>query len=96
MSDSLLCTPTEVGPALIISSSILSIAVVCLEPGSRFWVERIGASTDFQWRKGFLQMLEATSLPHKIKFTKYDQSSKCTTRRDSSVSYAAAVVLPAS
>lgn len=43
--------------------------------------------------KGIAQMLEATPLPHKIKFTKYDQSSQCKTRRDSSVSYASAVVL---
>eukprot|EP00884_Botryococcus_braunii_P019046 jgi/Botrbrau1/5825/Bobra.0366s0010.1 len=41
----------------------------------------------------FLQMLQANPLPHRIKFTKYDQSSKCRTKRDSSVSYAAAVVI---
>ncbi|PNW86800.1 hypothetical protein CHLRE_02g096200v5 [Chlamydomonas reinhardtii] len=40
----------------------------------------------------FLNMLQHSSLRHRISFTKYDQSSKCTTPSHSSVSYAAAVV----
>ncbi|GLC35644.1 hypothetical protein PLESTB_000000800 [Pleodorina starrii] len=40
----------------------------------------------------FLNMLQHSNLRHKIRFTKYDQSSKCTAQSHSSVSYAAAVV----
>ncbi|EFJ40486.1 hypothetical protein VOLCADRAFT_99750 [Volvox carteri f. nagariensis] len=40
----------------------------------------------------FLNMLQHSKLRHKIKFTKYDQSSKCTSQSHSSVSYAAAIV----
>ncbi|GLI67799.1 hypothetical protein VaNZ11_012087 [Volvox africanus] len=40
----------------------------------------------------FLNMLQHSKLQHKIQFTKYDQSSKCTSQSHSSVSYAAAVV----
>jgi len=42
-----------------------------------------------------LQMLEACRTRHAVKFMVYDQSSRCTTLRDSSVSYAAAVVTAA-
>lgn len=40
----------------------------------------------------FLQAMAKSSLRHAIKFTKYDQSHQCLTMRDSSVSYASAVV----
>jgi MEMO1 family protein len=36
---------------------------------------------------------DSTSIEHRIKFTKYDQSHKCKNIHDSSVSYAAAVVM---
>ena len=40
----------------------------------------------------FMQAASASPLPHSIKFTKYDQSHQCRSQRDSSVSYASAVV----
>lgn len=40
----------------------------------------------------FLHALQHCQTRHSIKFTKYDQSHKCLTSRDSSVSYAAAVI----
>ncbi|KAG2485426.1 hypothetical protein HYH03_015807 [Edaphochlamys debaryana] len=43
----------------------------------------------------FLNMLQHCSRPHRIRFTHYDQSSKCTAPSHSSVSYASAVVTPA-
>ena len=39
-----------------------------------------------------LQLLRLSAARHTVKFVKYDQSSKCADREDSSVSYAAAVV----
>ena len=39
-----------------------------------------------------MQMLRASRTQHSIRFKHYDQSSQCVTARDSSVSYAAAVV----
>jgi len=39
-----------------------------------------------------LQMLANSSIKHSIRFTCYDQSSKCQRMADSSVSYATAVV----
>jgi MEMO1 family protein len=42
--------------------------------------------------KCWVQALQHTGTQHKIAFTKYDQSSQCTSISDSSVSYAAAVV----
>ena len=39
-----------------------------------------------------LQMMKHTHLEHNISFKKYDQSSQCQSARDSSVSYAAAIV----
>jgi AmmeMemoRadiSam system protein B len=42
-----------------------------------------------------LNMLEACHQKHVVKFTYYDQSSKCLTSSDSSVSYASAVVTTA-
>lgn len=41
------------------------------------------------------QMLEHCSTRFRLKFTAYDQSSKAVTQADSSVSYAAAVMVPA-
>lgn len=43
-----------------------------------------------------MQMLRACRTQHSIRFKHYDQSSQCVTARDSSVSYAAAVVTIAS
>ena len=43
-----------------------------------------------------VQMLRACRMQHSIRFKHYDQSSRCVTTRDSSVSYAAAVVTVAS
>ncbi|KAG2426942.1 hypothetical protein HXX76_012727 [Chlamydomonas incerta] len=40
----------------------------------------------------FLNMLQHSKLRHRISFTQYDQSSKCTSPAHSSVSYASAVV----
>lgn len=40
----------------------------------------------------FLHMLQQCGIRHKIEFKYYDQSSRCETEADSSVSYAAAVV----
>lgn len=40
----------------------------------------------------FLQAASRSGVGHKIKFTQYDQSHKCLTQRDSSVSYASAAV----
>ena len=40
----------------------------------------------------WVQALQHTGTQHKIAFTKYDQSSQCTSVSDSSVSYAAAVI----
>lgn len=40
----------------------------------------------------FLNMLQHSSLRHRIRFTHYDQSSKCTANSHSSVSYASAIV----
>lgn len=42
--------------------------------------------------RSWVQALQHTGTQHKIAFTKYDQSSQCTSISDSSVSYAAAVV----
>lgn len=39
-----------------------------------------------------MQMLNVCQTPHAVKFKHYDQSSRCVSARDSSVSYAAAVV----
>ncbi|CAN6251650.1 unnamed protein product [Urochloa humidicola] len=39
----------------------------------------------------FLHMLKHCSVNVKVKFTRYDQSSKCSVMEDSSVSYACAV-----
>ena len=39
-----------------------------------------------------LQMMRHTRLEHTISFKKYDQSSQCQSARESSVSYAAAIV----
>lgn len=41
----------------------------------------------------FLNMLKHSNTQHSIKFTCYDQSSQCVNMRDSSVSYAAAIVV---
>ena len=40
----------------------------------------------------FLQAARRSDVEHSIKFTQYDQSHQCLTQRDSSVSYASAVV----
>lgn len=40
-----------------------------------------------------LHALEQSNIPHRIHFTKYDQSNRCTSQRDSSVSYASAIVV---
>lgn len=40
----------------------------------------------------FLNALSQSKLPHDIKFTAYDQSHKCQTLYDSSVSYASAII----
>ena len=39
-----------------------------------------------------MQMLKHNAKQHRVAFRQYDQSSRCTSFRDSSVSYAAAVV----
>ncbi len=39
-----------------------------------------------------LQMLQHTQVGHVIRFQKYDQSAQCQSIRESSVSYAAAVM----
>ncbi len=41
---------------------------------------------------GVLQMLQHTQVGHVIRFQKYDQSAQCQSIRESSVSYAAAVM----
>mmetsp|Transcript_46447 Transcript_46447/g.148999 ORF Transcript_46447/g.148999 Transcript_46447/m.148999 type:complete len:294 (-) Transcript_46447:371-1252(-) len=41
-----------------------------------------------------LNMLEASGREHKVKFTRYEQSSRCMDTQDSSVSYASAIVVP--
>ena len=43
--------------------------------------------------RGLPQALKHCQAKHSIKFTKYDQSSKCTQQNHSSVSYASAVVM---
>lgn len=40
----------------------------------------------------FLQALSTSPVPHNIKFTAYDQSHRCVTQHDSSVSYAAGII----
>jgi hypothetical protein len=39
-----------------------------------------------------MQALQHSQLKHEVRFTRYDQSSKCMGPSDSSVSYASAVV----
>ncbi len=55
-------------------------------------LQQVGLSCALRTMWLATQMLKHSAMQHRVAFRQYDQSSQCTSFRDSSVSYAAAVV----
>ncbi len=80
------CSSSSYSPALVTAVKSCQCKLLACCEGKLLVMSRLLLSA------GVLQMLQHNQVGHVIRFQKYDQSAQCQSIRESSVSYAAAVM----